>query len=328
MSELLKAEGSGIFIECPPAEFGKFLFELLKSPRITSNTIPMVFEINRQNIFDLVSMVMQRVEEQHECSLIETSAGIQFTDDREIQIFNLNDFEDYADIGSQLAKRISLRITYLIKTPKDSVPHKQVVSFGFSLHRTHSNIYRRNANIISLLEYGPGYSYYNVEHTLISFGEDISSLLERKLRSFSLIDLKMRFWNRWYARVLVSSIATFVCIGVALLIGKGVGDAFLPVRFAESSDSVAALQALGIYLTLLAGVICITIIGTIALYDWFSEIRPSFIKLSESAELDAKRLLKRHEKRSIIFIAAAVGSLLIGVSSSLVASGLWKRLLE
>ena len=131
MNELIRSEGAGIYIECREEDFGKLLFELLKSPRTTSHAIPMVFDIGRQEIYDVISLIKQRVEDQHRHSVVESEAVVRFEDGTETKIGDLEEFKSYADIGSKLADQVSVKLSFLIQTPKDPTPHKQSVSINF-----------------------------------------------------------------------------------------------------------------------------------------------------------------------------------------------------
>jgi len=326
MNEVIKSGQGGIHIDCPPQEFGRFIADLLKSSRTMSNTFGIVFDIGRSDIFDVVSLIRQRIREQHEHSLVESRAEIVFVDGRRTIINNLDEFESYADIGSKLAKSVSVSMVFLMKTPSDPVPQKQSISFKFSAKLNLSTPKGPRIVISEEPIFYESYASYKIDHTLVSFGEDMSNLLDRKLQSFMLEDLNSRLYNRWYFMIFYTTVVLLLSIGIAVLLGKLIGRAMLSSSPLGIADGITALQSVGVYLYAIIASAAVTIILSVVAFEWFFKPRPSFIRLSTLADSESRRQLKMHRKRLVAFAGTAVVSIAIGVMSSLVATGVWESL--
>lgn len=321
MSELVKADAEGIILPVGREDLGKFISDLLKKPRKTDGSIELVFDIGLHDIIDVYALIRQRIDEQHEASYISFVAVIDTEDGGRSRVRNLEEFKTFNDYGNAPIDRILIELEFLIKAPNEQTPHRQSVLFGFGTER-YMERQARHSNLAEKSKMAMGaFFVYDVEHTLISLGEDLSRILSTKGRTFEIIDKFSHFWKKGISFYLIALLVFAVNVGIAVFLGKAIGYLFLDASRLDQ-QGMQLIQALGVYIFSLITTATLTITGAAALVNWFAKNRPSFIQLSPRDNPIKEERLKMHSRKIFYFVVSSLLSLSIGVAASLWATRL------
>ena len=322
MSELVRIDGNGIFIDCPKEKFGSFIIDLLQAPRSIDGALGIVFDLNLFDLIDIIELIRQRVSEQHENSLVSFLAVVTFRTGRRVRIHGLDDFQSFTNIGSELADRISIEMIFLVKFPDSDTPKKQTVFVSFVTEKEAERKVRKRTYSDRFFDDKKSYIYFDIGHTHVSFGEDMANLLEKKLRSLELTDLNTRFWSYWLVEYLFLIFTLILILSGMVFVGSIVSDAAFRASEIIDFSSSFFLHVLGGCIVSL--IVTAVIVGFVSrtLYEIFSKPRPSFLRLSDRATKVADTEIQSYKRRPYFFMIYSLTVIGLGVIASLIAAGI------
>lgn len=150
-NESKQNEDNFIILPVKKNQLGNFLEKLLGQPQRISNYMTGTFEINKDNIRNLDSLISQRIQQQNELLMKQYSCQILLSNSDLIELKSLEDFLTYTPIDNSTAIAIDLSWSFIIKFHDKQIPEKQSINIqfitdGYDEHVQKSSFSNRNFN--------------------------------------------------------------------------------------------------------------------------------------------------------------------------------------
>lgn len=325
---------SGFLVPCDPTEFGDFLMGLLRAPKTLAFGRKIEFIISSKEFTDFHALLIDRISEQHEFALVSLIATLSYSDGRTYVYRDISDLEHHRELSGADCIRASLGWTFLVSLPNESVPQKQIVELNFSVGQAKA----ANGSFAimfdgddDLLFRRRAYVGFTVEHTHVTFGNDIGNLLRERVEALQTPDKFGDFLRKKYIRVLWHAVFMAGAVGVfgfVFSLDGGSPGLFSPefetleqyLRSSYFHLKTGFVSIAGFFMMIL-GVVLASVI-----FDSLSRRKPSFIVFDAEKKAAAEVEMKKFEKRPALAVLSVLGALLTGVAGSLVASGIWTQL--
>jgi hypothetical protein len=179
--QLGKTQEGYVVLPYGKEEFRQFIENLLGSPQTITRTVGGNYEVDRNDLFGIHQLIIQRVAQQNGGILAKFAATLHYADSSIIELNRIEDVVTYEHTRASQAIQVSLMWHFIVQFQDKSVPEKQSVLVDF-----HTNSFRgyphRYAAYADYESFG-GMSV-RVAHTARTWGVDIEALLVDKLRSF------------------------------------------------------------------------------------------------------------------------------------------------
>jgi hypothetical protein len=209
------------------AQFKQFITGLLGSPQSITKQISGSFTFDSNDINNLDQLLLQRITQQNNGTLVQFSATIVFSDNSIVELNSLPELLSYNEIRPIVSNDIHLSWVYLIQFPDKMAPEKQKIQV--SILTAYEGKSRKLLDDLKVKweGYGAGAINFRIEHTARTWGTDIEALLTNHVKSLITQPSKARkfFYDH------DTSVGVF---SMFLLWGSLIYGAFLSVRaFAE-----------------------------------------------------------------------------------------------
>ena len=252
----MTGESQQLVVPLDQKALGEFIVSLLGQRRsIERGFRDRRFEIDIEWLINLNEILSQRINSQHEATIVSFSAKFYFDTGKIVTVEDLESFRTYSDISTEASVGADVRWGYLIKFPLAGLPEKQEIRFAAFTDRQIiggvRTINSRNARSFLSLREGEEWLYYSVGFTNVTWGEDISATLS------SYISGKTEALPRWksYIRNLpvsiglpfVFSMAVFTSMIISLKTSVSTlnqSQDFLFAKYGDPNNLVAKLNSI------------------------------------------------------------------------------------
>lgn len=220
-----------------------FVVGLLGRPQIVRRTIRQPFRVGNGEVLSLHDALYQRVERQNGAQLVRFISVIGLEDGSSIELNGINAITTHNEIKPVSVTSLVLEWVYLLQFPDKPAPEKQVVTVIFNAQGLQHRLLKGLLTIDLTMsdEMVPrGSMHVRLAHTERTWGADIDSLLDAKLRGFrrrpTRSQTALREWAGWIG---LGTSATF-------LVGSVAGGFWATHKFGQiRQEAIAAqLQAL------------------------------------------------------------------------------------
>lgn len=181
---LTNDESDEKFIQVPikQKDFGNFISNLLGQPESISGYESGSFIVNHEQLVNLHRLIEQRIKLQAQSTLVDFSALIRYDDAPERKITTASGFIHLSETRITTTKSVSLVMTYLVLFPGRPSPEKQEISIKFivdssTIVASSDSVYER------VFDYSGGLAVFEVSHTERTWGDDISALIDREVKT-------------------------------------------------------------------------------------------------------------------------------------------------
>ena len=116
-----------VVISIPKDEFGNFINDLLKSKRQIGRTFDHFFEIEKDNLNDIFSIIDFRIKEQNSANLIDCQVIVVYSDGSRRRYESIEYFMNTNDRMNSYSVAIHLTMGYLVQFSSDAPPMKQEI---------------------------------------------------------------------------------------------------------------------------------------------------------------------------------------------------------
>ena len=328
-SQSSPSAGASIVIPCPPEKFGNFLGELLSRKSRVRKRVVGAFVIGPEQIEDIESLIITRLEEQNRYSLVEFEASIFFSDRRSHRIHSLEDLKRFSPMSAGYAHRLRASWSFLIYPPGEGVPSRYVVqmiaSCGSERKFDDLDLYMNDRERFFGRE--PEITV-EVEYDRVSLADDLLNLVYERVKGWTKDHrLKSPITGFPYDGFLATSGGIFG-LGMASLVTNYLSrmllDSSLEFEQALLSGRFTVTIVVAIFLSIMFVVVGVVLGGSS--YEMLAPKNHGAIVFETvQRKTELEKVAKAAEGRGKVY-AMMVASICIGVVSSLIATGLWENL--
>lgn len=318
-----------IVLPCQPQDFRDFISGLLGKPQTITKVIDGAFDLSKDDVINFHHLLIQRIVQQNENTLIQFTAKIIYDDDSAITLNNIDDFINYSEVRALISTSVHLSWIFLVKFQDKTIPEKQQIDV--SINTSPRLILNR---ISRFLDLDSGYSFFvRINHTARTWGVDIESLLtghiENLIKKTSPLKAFIKKHNGWIG--LAVGITSFLA---SILICFYATNSFLTNQL----DGLKSLQSSNEKLDyainfMVAGVwsrfffyifffLILTLIISILLGFWSGSRadidEPSFLILSKKAQERKDSLLTKTKNQWLWFLVSIGVSILTGLIENVI----------
>lgn len=295
-----------VILPCEPEEFKEFISNLLKSSSVKmSGQKEGYFDIDSQQIENIFFLIDQRVVQQNQGVLVDFSITVFYNNGSSIQHDSLDSFRVFNQTSDCYPEKILLVTNYLITFPKKEVPEKQVISVDID-----TKITRFIYKVVG------GLYKYKIECTDITWGTDISNLLQKqgeKLMETPRLSLARRIY--------MSSFHIHEIVANVILIIASTFLTYHSYNLASNkhlnADSLKfSINAIGVFMILFFSVSIMKRVVWMKSSYYSTLAKQSFIVLHECDKKYREIEIKKLKRNSIYIVLSWVA----GVIGSVVAS--------
>lgn len=182
--DLSNSTNSSGFLSIPLStnQFKEFIISLLGTPQTISKRFEGVFDIEKEDLIDIHNLLLQRIGQQNNGTLIQFEAKVYFSDQTSVIMTSIDDFQLYKDHKDVISETVRLLWVFLIKFPNKEIHEKQVVELQLNTNPDKNKI--EEDGIITPKFLQSGYVDLKIEHTARTWGADMESLLSSKINLF------------------------------------------------------------------------------------------------------------------------------------------------
>lgn len=209
---------NAVLIPCEPSKFGEFISGLLGKSQSIARRIKGPYEITRDDVANIHSLIIQRVLFQNNATLASFSVITSYNDGSSVRLNSIEDFKNYSEIKPLISSDITIEWSFLIEFPGRPKPEKQTVSVSFITYREFED--DDDSYIPFFLNYSD-FMVIRIEHTDRTWGADIESLVSNHLRGFLRPDKKWRQTAQKWSSLIGFLIGSFAMVGVLYAIASG-----------------------------------------------------------------------------------------------------------
>lgn len=340
------------FVTLPFAhdDFKDFIIGLLGKPQTITKSFSGVFEIKKNHIINIHNLIDQRIKQQNDASLIRLNARVMFDDNSSILLRSLEELISYNEIKPIVSTGAYLSWQYLIKFNDKNVPERQEIEIA--IISTSQDAPTLDAPMMQFDWTKGGFIHLNIKHTARTWGADIESLLSNHFNKTVRPIPKLYEWFR-KQREMVAKLAYFLIMGIGFFgsmkyitkssdsrkdLRESVINDFFESnkindidRLSEEVEFVTKITNLGVetepnfgfiwhfVIIMIALIVGSIVQGYIKKSDAYRY--PSFLILTDESEQHKKKQLTRQKLKWL----SIIGSIILGVLSSLIASYLFMK---
>lgn len=317
-----------VILPCKPNEFRDFISGLLGKPQTITKGISGPFELHKSDIENFYHLVVQRVSQQNEATLVQFTVRIVYDDESTILLNSLEDFMRYHEVRAITSVAAHLSWTFLVRFQDRQIFEKQQIEVSIDTGQS-LPIIREDVSSRMIIEARTrGHFAFRISHTARTWGADIEALLTGHIENLvkKLHPLK-KFLNKrsgWIG--LGVAIVTFLFSMIACFYTTQV---FLDSRMRtvralqtpeSKADYMVNLITSGAWPRFFFYIFCfliLALITSIILGIWAGikaeTQEPSFLLLSKQAEKDKEKELNKTKKSWLSFVMSLVVSVITGV---------------
>jgi hypothetical protein len=318
-------EKYAVVLPCEPEDFREFISGLLGKPQTITKYIAGPFELTKHDIENFYHLVVQRVSQQNEATLIQFSITIKYDDNSTVLLNGLDDFLRYHEVRPITSTAATLSWTFLVRFQDRRVFEKQQIDVSINAAHEEELLIEGMRRITS---HHKGSFNFRISHTARTWGADIEALLTGHIENLikKLHPLK-KFITKNSAKIglgvgvvsLLSSMAACFYTTQVFLSSK-----IQEVRALQSADArldyAVNLMAAGawarfffyIFCFLLLALVISTVLGIWAGMKADTQ-EPSFLLLSKQAEKAKQQQVARNKRDWLLFALSLMTSVVTGV---------------
>jgi hypothetical protein len=177
-----QADEVHVTLPCAPDHIAEFIAGLLGKPQTISRSFEILFEIDHHDIESLHHLIVQRVTQQNDASLVQFVIQIFYNDNSSVRINSFDDFSRYSEVRPLRSIAVTLNWIFLIRFQDRPHAEKQEINIRFAtpenseLKSSHLSdgrvvVYPRPAPKQGLVEAA-------INHTARTWGNDVDGLIK------------------------------------------------------------------------------------------------------------------------------------------------------
>ena len=327
-------EQYSIVLPCDPPHFQDFISGLLGKPQTITRNFGGPFDLKKHEIANFHYLVLQRVTQQNEATLIQFSARIVYDDNSSVLVNSISDFESYNEVRPLISLGVHLSWTFLVKFLDRDVPEKQQIDVSIRCPGTRrafdedAGFYFEGAT--------SGMIGLRVQHTARTWGSDIEALLGghigtllQRLNPVRLFFLRhhnkisgFTMGGFFLAAVLSSLYATNQFLHSRIDATKALAklDPSKPETVTKKVDYIIDSMATGMWPRFFYYVgffLLLSLIAAVSFGMWVdlasAKWPPSFLVLSRQAETAREEWMSKHKHVAGSWLTSIVVSIVTGV---------------
>jgi hypothetical protein len=329
----MRDTSTAVVLPCSTHDFGTFISGLLGKPQTISNMVRGPFEITREDVSNVHSLLIQRVSQQNDAVLTQFTAKLIFSDDSSVLLNSIEDFSAYNEVRPIACLALHLSWVFLVKFNDKSHPEKQQIDLSFLAGRT-SPLIDRDVPI-ALVESDTGFIFYRISHTARTWGTDIDALLISHIKGIVNEIPKVRKWLAKHDGKL--ALSAFCILFLASIIGSFAASTFFVAQQRTAVANLHELTPVSVVtpqqMTYLLDVVAsgtwerfllttvtfllLSLVVSIGISVWIAftadNLPPSFLLLTKASEKRKAKLLLRAKARWISFLSSIVVGIAIAI---------------
>lgn len=178
------ADSDAQYVQVPikKKDFGDFITNLLGQPETIVGTRRGEFEVTYEWLVHVHHLLDQRIKQQASCALVDFSARFDYSSGPNRKITTIDGFLSFNEAKIVFTKGVELTWTYLVNFPGKVVPEKQEISLKLMTDKAVSFTVG-SSSLSQEVSNSTGVVRFVVSHTERTWGDDISSLLEREVET-------------------------------------------------------------------------------------------------------------------------------------------------
>ena len=325
-----------IVLPCDLPHFQDFVAGLLGKPQTITRRFYGPFDLTKNDISDFYHLVMQRMNQQNESSLIQFSVRVSYDNNSSVLLNSFSDFERYNEVRPIASIGALLSWTFLVKFVDREVPEKQQIEVSI---KCQDSAYLDLDEGLPFVRSRVGSIAVRIQHTARTWGSDIEALLSGHI-------LNIIHESNWFRKFVLKfhskiSLTFAILLFLSSIYGSFVAsDRFLltqkesvkALAALSSSDPTATIKKVDYIINSMAsgmwprffycvfffvlGALILSVILGITIDDLGGKWPPSFLTLSRQAELRKNRLLSK-DKRTFFTL---IGSLVVGTATGVLGN--------
>lgn len=309
-------------------QFEAFIKGLLGVPQTITRVIKGNFEIHLKDLQNFHDLINQRIVQQNKGSLIQLKSKIYFSDDSSVLLSSYEELITYNEVKPIISEAVRMTWVYLIQFADKNVPEKQEIEIMI-VSTPHREMIDDGIPVIFPNQ---GQFGIRIEHTARTWGNDIESLITNQIRSILKPCSKVKdFIRRKSITIGILSgvfFLLFSLVGVYIHMKEFVVNEIEKVSYftqnsidiikktdyllnyiAENSPNIFLLKSLLF--------IVIAIFLSILIGGWVESLADNKIKsyviLTREAKNSRDKLLKKENRKTILFWISILTSIICGV---------------
>ncbi len=314
-------------------DFKDFVLKLLGKPEILAGGYIGAYEISKETITDFTELFDQRMYQQNNATLTNFSCKLFFSDRTTRDITSYESFLGFREGKDVICTRVDVSWIYLIKFSDKESPEKQEITIKF---RTKELEFEEidlpsflNRNLIE----------YEIRHTARTWGLDIETLIEKKIKELMIKENKYFKWikrNNWkiglFIGVLLFVVLSSILCYVLGRLSSEVFQNYSKVLGIEKKLDLISMFLLNqnIYnsnfksLLMFFFILVFSVVMGTMLTSQLGFEKQSFLLFTTASEKNKDRIKKKenHKVFKIIF------TLILGIISSLLATYIFEYFLR
>lgn len=350
MSEILEqAKSRGTFtiaLPCEPENFSKFIGGLLGKPQTISKTYMGSFEIVHKDIENVYYLVLQRVIQQNDASLIQFSVQLVFDDNSTVLLNSLDDFISYTEVKPLIVTQANLSWSFLVQFQDREHPEKQEIELTFVTKASGSVsiLNSEDSPVIPLSKMfgGGGFVSFKIAHTARSWGADIEALLSGHVKHILIPEEKVRSFIRRHSGKIASLFgltffmsSIYACFYSAGVISESNLQSLQPIisnpeLVSEKLNKLLELMVSGYWGKFFFSVFVFTIFSLIVamvLGMWVETSanakKPSYILFTKTSEQHKKLADSKYRYKFVSFLISIGVGVATGIVSNIIFTAYW-----
>jgi len=315
-------------------QFKGFIKSLLGSPQTINKEFRSPFEIEADGINQLYQLIIQRVTQQNEGLLARFHSKITFSDNSSVEINSIQELITYNEVKPVYVTGLHLIWDFVVKFNDKDYPEKQTISISFYTEPYNTG---ENGEYTMVSRRGETIGF-RIEHTARTWAADIESLLNNYIENIKKHPNKIQKMIYMKSETIGNIIA--VLLFLMLVLGAIKSVKTYNNNLLSDYNSLSGLEQKVNFITedvlmqisvnvfyvivyLLVGFVCVVIIGNhidkSAKYGEYS-----YILLNKGSYKNKEEKNKNNNREMIKSILRVIGSVILGVVSSIFFEWLFK----
>lgn len=319
-----------VVLPCEPDYFRDFIAGLLGKPQTITKNIWGSFDFNKDDIANFYHLVVQRVAQQNESTLIQFTITIVYDDESTVLLNSFHDFMVYNEVRPVASVDAHLSWTFLVRFQDKKVPERQQIDVSMFTEPISDGVVRVSGAhpIIKRLR---GNFSLHINHTARTWGADIEALLtghiENLIKPVHRIKRSIHDNAVWIGLAvgIISFLASIAACFYSTSLHvqsrmRTVGTFPTPVA---KDDYIADLIASGVWPRFFFSIfifLCLAFVVSIILGVWTGvkaeNPEPSFLVLSKQSENLKQKKLASYRRNWRIFVLSLIGSIIIELAGN------------
>jgi hypothetical protein len=189
-------------------QFKDFIRGLLGSPQSITKTISGTFEVTFDDLKNLHHLVLQRVAQQNESTLIQFTARLIFSDESSVELNSIDGLLTYNEIRPVVSRAIHLKWDFLVRFQDKNVPERQVIQVSIVTAGHAITVVDEDFPFFGPIHHA-GFFSFRINHTARTWGADIEALLTNHIQSMLIQQPKIKQFIRKHSAPIGFTVGIF-----------------------------------------------------------------------------------------------------------------------